>query len=42
MIYCASTIKAGEAYAIVRKTGIHTEIGSANADIMKDKATAKV
>lgn len=42
LILCASTIRAGEAYAIVRKTGINTEIGSANADIMKDKATAKV
>ena len=42
LILCASTIRAGEAYAIVRKTGIHTEIGSANADIMKDKATTKM
>lgn len=42
LILCASTIRAGEAYAIVRKTGINTEIGSANADIMLDKATAKV
>jgi H+-transporting ATPase len=42
LILCASTIRAGEAYGIVRKTGIHTEIGGANADIMKDKATAKV
>jgi H+-transporting ATPase len=42
LILCASTIRAGEAYGIVRKTGIHTEIGSANADIMKDKTQAKV
>lgn len=42
LILCASTIRAGEAYGIVRKTGIHTEIGGANADIMKDKATTKV
>lgn len=42
LILCASTIRAGEAYAVVRKTGIHTEIGSANADIMKDKTEAKV
>jgi len=42
LILCASTIRAGEAYGIVRKTGIHTEIGSANADIMKDKTQHKV
>jgi H+-transporting ATPase len=42
LILCASTIRAGEAYGIVRKTGIHTEIGSANADIMKDKTQQKV
>lgn len=42
LILCASTIRAGEAYGIVRKTGINTEIGSANADIMKDKTQAKV
>lgn len=42
LILCASTIRAGEAYGIVRKTGIHTEIGSANAEIMQDKTKAKV
>eukprot|EP01038_Epipyxis_sp_PR26KG_P007486 gene7486-10201_t len=42
LILCASTIRAGEAYGIVRKTGINTEIGSANADIMKDKTQHKV
>lgn len=42
LILCACTVRAGEAYAIVRKTGINTEIGSANADIMKDKAGTKV
>ena len=42
LILCASTIRAGEAYGIVRKTGIHTEIGSANADIMKDKTEVAV
>jgi H+-transporting ATPase len=42
LILCAATIRAGEAYGIVRKTGIHTEIGSANADIMKDKTEVKV
>jgi H+-transporting ATPase len=42
LILCASTIRAGEAYGIVRKTGVNTEIGSANADIMKDKTEAKM
>jgi H+-transporting ATPase len=42
LILCAATIRAGEAYGIVRKTGIHTEIGSANADIMKDKTEVKI
>lgn len=42
LILCASTVRAGEAYGIVRKTGINTEIGSANADIMKDKTEVKV
>lgn len=41
-ILCGCTIGAGEAYCIVRKTGIHTEIGGSNAEIMKDKATIKV
>ena len=42
LILCASTILAGEAYGIVRKTGANTEIGSTNVDIMKDKSHAKV
>lgn len=42
VILCACTVRAGEAYGIVRKTGINTEIGSANADIMKDKTSAKM
>mmetsp|Transcript_16480 Transcript_16480/g.27614 ORF Transcript_16480/g.27614 Transcript_16480/m.27614 type:complete len:979 (-) Transcript_16480:1850-4786(-) len=42
LILCASTVRAGEAYGIVRKTGINTEIGSANADIMKDKTEVKM
>ena len=41
-ILAGCTIVAGEAYCIVRKIGIHTEIGGSNAEIMKDKATAKV
>ena len=42
LILCGCTISAGEAYCIVRKTGIHTEVGESNADIMKDKSQAKV
>eukprot|EP01032_Pedospumella_encystans_P012369 gene12369-14317_t len=42
VILCACTVRAGEAYGIVRKTGINTEIGSANADIMKDKTQQKM
>jgi len=42
LILCACTVRSGEAYGIVRKTGINTEIGSANADIMKDKTQTKV
>lgn len=42
LILCACTVRAGEAYGIVRKTGIHTEIGGANADIMKDKQKVRV
>ena len=42
MILCGCTVVAGEAYGIVRKTGVHTEIGSTNADIMKDKTEVKV
>lgn len=42
LILCGCTVRAGEAYCIVRKTGTNTEIGSTQEDIMKDKATAKV
>ena len=42
LILCGATVKAGEAYAIVRKTGINTEIGAGQADIMQDKASTKV
>lgn len=41
-ILCGCSVKAGEAYCIVRKTGVNTEIGSSSADIMLDKATTKV
>jgi H+-transporting ATPase len=42
LILCGCTVRAGEAYCVVRKTGTNTEIGSTQEDIMKDKATAKV
>jgi len=42
LILCGATIRAGEAYGIVRKTGTNTEIGGAQAEIMKDKAQSKV
>jgi len=42
LILCGCTIQAGEAYGIVRKTGVNTEIGAANADIMKDKTETKI
>jgi len=42
LILCGCTIQAGEAYGIVRKTGINTEIGMANSEIMKDKTETKV
>lgn len=41
-ILCGSTIVAGEAYCVVRKTGINTEIGSSQAAIMNDKTSKKV
>lgn len=41
-ILCGCTVRAGEAYCRVKATGVNTEIGSSSAEIMKDKATAKV
>ncbi|CAM9119803.1 unnamed protein product, partial [Ectocarpus fasciculatus] len=41
-IYASCTVRAGEAYCIVRQTGINTSVGSSQADIAKDKATTKV
>jgi H+-transporting ATPase len=41
-ILCGCTVRAGEAYCRVSATGVNTEIGSSSAEIMKDKATAKV
>ena len=35
------TIRAGEAYGIVRKTGVNTEIGGSQVDILKDKTIIK-
>jgi H+-transporting ATPase len=42
LILCGATVVAGEAYCVVRKTGIHTEIGGSQAEIMKDKTTKKI
>lgn len=42
LILCGAMIRSGEAYGVIRATGVNTEIGSANADIMKDKTEAKV
>ena len=42
LVLCGCTIVAGEAYAVVRKTGINTEVGESNAEIMKDKAQTKI
>lgn len=42
LIYCGCTVRAGEAYCVVRSTGVNTQIGSSNVDIQKDKATTKV
>ena len=42
LILCGSTVKAGEAYCIVRKTGIHTEVGGSQAEIMHDKTQTKM
>ena len=42
LILCGATIRAGEAYGIVRKTGIHTDSGSDQAAIMEDKTKTKV
>lgn len=42
LILCGATVVAGEAYCVVRKTGINTEIGGSQAAIMQDKTTKKV
>lgn len=41
LILAGCTVREGEAYAVVRKTGINTEVGGAQAEIMKDKSTTK-
>lgn len=41
LILSGTTVRAGEAYGVVRKTGINTEIGSAQSEIMKDKSSAR-
>jgi len=42
LILSGSTVKSGEAYCVVRATGINTEIGQGQADIMADRASASV
>ena len=42
LILCGATIKAGEAYCVVRKTGVNTEVGSSQAEIMADKTKEKI
>ncbi len=42
LILCGSTVVAGEAYCVVRKTGVNTEIGGSQAAIMQDKAGSKI
>ena len=42
LILCGATIKAGEAYCVVRKTGLNTEAGSDQVAIMADKTKEKI
>ncbi len=42
LILAGTTVMAGEAYGIVRKTGEKTEAGAGQADIARDKAEVKV
>ena len=42
LIYAGTTVVAGEAYGVVRNTGIRTETGSGQAEIMADKKKKKV
>mmetsp|Transcript_106802 Transcript_106802/g.278890 ORF Transcript_106802/g.278890 Transcript_106802/m.278890 type:complete len:1007 (-) Transcript_106802:87-3107(-) len=42
MILSGTTIKSGESYCIVRQTGVRTEIGQGQADILADRAQASV
>jgi len=41
-ILSGTTVKSGEAYCVVRATGVHTEIGKGQADIMADRQSASV
>ena len=41
-IYSGTTVVAGECYARVLRTGVHTEIGQAQSNVMKDKAVRVV
>eukprot|EP00747_Dinoflagellata_sp_TGD_P090926 gnl/TRDRNA2_/TRDRNA2_164882_c1_seq1.p1 gnl/TRDRNA2_/TRDRNA2_164882_c1~~gnl/TRDRNA2_/TRDRNA2_164882_c1_seq1.p1 ORF type:complete len:979 (+),score=187.27 gnl/TRDRNA2_/TRDRNA2_164882_c1_seq1:173-2938(+) len=42
LILAGSTVKSGEAYCVVRATGVNTEIGKGQADIASDRASASV
>jgi len=42
LIFAGTTVQSGEAYGIVRNTGIRTEAGSGQAEIMADKKNKKV
>ena len=41
-IFCGCTVKAGEAYCLVKATGSNTEIGNNNKEIMEDKVKTKI
>jgi len=41
-ILSGTTVTQGEAYCVVRATGVQTEIGQGQADILADRATASV
>jgi len=41
-ILAGSINKSGEAYCIVRETGVRTEVGASSVEVMKDKTKAKI
>jgi len=42
ILLSGTTVVAGECYGVVVATGIHTEIGQAQADVMADKSTSTI